>query len=417
MFNTDFLKQLTILYVEDDELAREQLNKTLQRLFKKVILAKNGEDGLAQYKLQSETFDLILSDINMPKLNGIDMLKEIRKTDLEIPFIFITARSEIEYLIEAINLNVSHYALKPVHTTDIIKTIEKVCYKKYIENRLEQSEHELQNYTDAINNIAIIFKMDKDGNFLYVNELFLKISQFQEEEILSLNLNHILHPDIPKKYIDEAWKNVKEGKMWKGNTKFLDKFKNLFYLNHSVFALENTQNEEYITIGFLTTQENIEKREFHKKVMLNIQERNKKIFDSQKQIHEKDYQLNQLKSYTQELELKLIEEKKKNKQQRLQVQFFEDKLTQITKEKDNLFNTFNDKYENLLLDNNKTKNEKDLLLKKYTHLEEHSSGLAKELSKTYEDLDKRNLELFNLKDLLKFRESQLKFIDPKLLNK
>ena len=74
MFNNEFLKKLSILYVEDDEMARNQLARTLNRLFKNVILANNGFDGLEKYikaKKDGIKIDLILSDVNMPKLNGL----------------------------------------------------------------------------------------------------------------------------------------------------------------------------------------------------------------------------------------------------------------------------------------------------------------------------------------------------------
>ena len=72
------------------------------------------------------------------------------------------------------------------------------------------------------------------------------------------------------------------GETWKGNTKYITKFQELFYLNATIFKIDHDDHDEYITIGFLTTQEQIEKREFHKKVMMNIKENKQKNFDNEK---------------------------------------------------------------------------------------------------------------------------------------
>ncbi len=99
MINRDFLKNLIILYVEDDEIAREKLAKILKRIFINVILAKNGLEGYVLFQeqqLSNEKIDLILSDINMPKMNGVKMLENIRSIDKEIPIIYTTS-NKLQY--------------------------------------------------------------------------------------------------------------------------------------------------------------------------------------------------------------------------------------------------------------------------------------------------------------------------------
>ena len=181
MFNKEFLKKLTILYVEDEALAREQLAKTLQRLFGTVLLAADGQEGFKVYQkhiASGEHIDLIVSDINMPNLNGIEMLEKIRETNKELPFIFTTARSETEYLLKAIELRVNHYALKPIDTDDIIMRIQTVCEKRYFERKLELTQGELKNYLRAIDNVAVVFKMREDGNIIFANECFLETTKY-----------------------------------------------------------------------------------------------------------------------------------------------------------------------------------------------------------------------------------------------
>ncbi|MEA3554934.1 MAG: response regulator [Campylobacterota bacterium] len=91
------LQQLNILYVEDDERIRESFTAIFN---KSVTIASDGEDGLEKYKtLKDENkFNIVISDINMPNMNGIEMLKEIREFDQDIPFIFTTAHADSSYL-------------------------------------------------------------------------------------------------------------------------------------------------------------------------------------------------------------------------------------------------------------------------------------------------------------------------------
>jgi len=84
-----FKKTLNILYIEDDITVRDVMSDILNDMFNNVIFAKNGEDGIKKFiNYNKEKIDLILSDIAMPKMDGIVMAKKIRKIDIDIPIIF-----------------------------------------------------------------------------------------------------------------------------------------------------------------------------------------------------------------------------------------------------------------------------------------------------------------------------------------
>lgn len=120
------LKNLTLLYVEDDNDTREASATILEDYVGKLIVAKNGKEALdllAQYQI-----DLILTDILMPKINGIEMIKKIRegKTNPQIPIVITTAHTETQYLLDAIHLRVDGYILKPIVIGDLLDTLTKV---------------------------------------------------------------------------------------------------------------------------------------------------------------------------------------------------------------------------------------------------------------------------------------------------
>lgn len=114
---------IKLLYVEDEAIIREQLERLLKRVVKDVITASNGEEGLKAFRENKP--DIIVTDIKMPQMTGLEMAREIREIDKAIPIIITTAHSESEFLLEAIEINVSDFLLKPVDTDNLISVIEK----------------------------------------------------------------------------------------------------------------------------------------------------------------------------------------------------------------------------------------------------------------------------------------------------
>ena len=88
----DRLSQITLLYVEDDELIREELAETLEFDVKELYIAENGIEGLKKFRQFMP--DIVISDVKMPKMNGLDMAREIRKISPNTPIIITTAFSD-----------------------------------------------------------------------------------------------------------------------------------------------------------------------------------------------------------------------------------------------------------------------------------------------------------------------------------
>ncbi|WP_457743289.1 EAL domain-containing response regulator [Sulfurimonas sp.] len=133
-----FAKKLKVLYIEDNSDARESTLGLLENIFDNVSTAINGEDGLEKFK--EGKFDLILTDINMPKMNGLEMINEIRKRDKDIPIIVISAYNESGYFIETIKMGVEGYLLKPINLKQFINMLQKSVEK--IELRYELLEYQ-----------------------------------------------------------------------------------------------------------------------------------------------------------------------------------------------------------------------------------------------------------------------------------
>ena len=117
------LKNYTILCVEDEDEIRKRLVNTLKYYFKEVYEASNADVGYELYYEYKPS--VIISDIEMPKKNGIQMVSEIREDDLSTIIIMLTAYSSEEYLLNLINLNINQYILKPVTSDNLLNAIIK----------------------------------------------------------------------------------------------------------------------------------------------------------------------------------------------------------------------------------------------------------------------------------------------------
>lgn len=116
------LKTIKILFVEDETDLITIISDTLSKLGADFVTANNGQEGLEKLK-DNPDIKLIVSDINMPVMNGIEMIKNIRESGSDIPCIIMSAHTEPEYLKSADELNVTDYILKPF---DFIKFINLV---------------------------------------------------------------------------------------------------------------------------------------------------------------------------------------------------------------------------------------------------------------------------------------------------
>jgi len=119
------LKELTILYCEDEEPVREVMVSVLGKLVRRLIVAEDGEQGLALFAQHADEIDIILTDISMPGMNGLEMVRTIKKTHPNLPVIVTTAFSNREFLLEAIDNNVDKYVLKPVDMAKLIEAINQ----------------------------------------------------------------------------------------------------------------------------------------------------------------------------------------------------------------------------------------------------------------------------------------------------
>jgi two-component system, OmpR family, response regulator VanR len=116
------LKEKSVLFAEDVINAKTEISNLLKILFKTVYNAKNGEEALILYEEKAP--DIIISNVIMPKMTGLNLVKKIRMNDYETPVILLSNHEEKEYLLDATNLSVDGYLIKPI---DLEKFTQSIC--------------------------------------------------------------------------------------------------------------------------------------------------------------------------------------------------------------------------------------------------------------------------------------------------
>ena len=112
-----------ILVVDDEESTRTGLSKILDKQGYRVVTAKNGIDALE--KLNQETCNLVITDMKMPEMDGIKLLKEIKQRDPQVGVIIVTAYGEVDSYLEAMNLGAFEYLNKPIKMDELKRVIDK----------------------------------------------------------------------------------------------------------------------------------------------------------------------------------------------------------------------------------------------------------------------------------------------------
>lgn len=120
-----FSQRLTLLYVEDNPQVREETIELFIPLFASVDIASDGIEGLDAYNKNS--YDLVITDINMPRLNGVEMIERIREIHPEQKIIAISAHDEPAILLDLIRKGINSFILKPINLDDMITTLYPVC--------------------------------------------------------------------------------------------------------------------------------------------------------------------------------------------------------------------------------------------------------------------------------------------------
>ncbi len=201
-------RKISVLVVEDDaEIARE-LNFLLGDIFSTVNVAVDGVDALEKYNnyfnLNEKYYDLIISDIQMPNMNGIELIKNIYKTNSKQKVIVLSAHSESDYLIELINMGIFQFVSKPINYNTFLSLIYKVS-KEIYESIYKSEPTKVSNIIKLAENLV----WNRELKHLILNDEICKLTK-KELVLLDLLLRVPDKTYTNEEIMDILWKDSSE---------------------------------------------------------------------------------------------------------------------------------------------------------------------------------------------------------------
>ncbi len=183
----NFIKKLDILYVEDEDRVRALLEKRLKREFGVIYTAQNGEIGL--YKFETHRPRLVITDIRMPVMDGLEMISHIKAKSPNTKIIITTAHSDSSFMMRSIEIGIDKYILKPINLEEFIYAIKKLCFSIY--NEKIAGEYQLNNLAEQTNkSVKNIFEttlldmpnpaaLYVDKKPIFINKAFIQLFDAQ----------------------------------------------------------------------------------------------------------------------------------------------------------------------------------------------------------------------------------------------
>ena len=195
--------KISLLFVEDEEVARKAISEIIGRRVTDLFVASNATEALGIYKKRKP--DLVLTDIQMPGMDGLQMVEKIKQINPQVKIIMMTAYTDTNYLLKSIDLQVDGYIVKPVRKDKLLSTINKQADIILLEKKIKEQKQELIKSEQKFRELAdmlpqTIFEADIKGNITYVNKQgFASFGYSPDVTKAGFNvLSALLPEDIPR---------------------------------------------------------------------------------------------------------------------------------------------------------------------------------------------------------------------------
>jgi two-component system NtrC family sensor kinase len=180
-----------ILYIESDEIQRKTVSSALRSKGYRVTVAASEQIGFRLF--EKKTFDVILCDLNLPKIDGIEVLERIRCINLNIPFIIFAARGSVAQAKKAIKKGATHFVLKPKDIHEIVIIIEQVIERNKLQKVSSDSQAFMQTVIENVPDI--IYSLNPKGEFISLSPSVEHVMGYKPSELMGVSVFKIIHPN------------------------------------------------------------------------------------------------------------------------------------------------------------------------------------------------------------------------------
>ena len=262
---------LSILIVEDENQVKEFLCLLIAKRFpgSTIHQAENGEQGVELF--QEHRPDIVITDLSMPVMDGIEMAGKIRALDPGAFIIATTARSDTRYLLDAIKTGINRYVLKPIEIATLLEYIED-CQARIISSRRIKAQQEhirmLSLAVEQSTNMIII--ADARGNVEYLNPMFTGITGFDQEEVVGQSLRVLMAGATPVDSYEILRSAISRGFEWRGEFMHRKKDGGLLCVEASVSTVAT---EEGYAARIVAVLQDISERKQAEKNLLQLNDK------------------------------------------------------------------------------------------------------------------------------------------------
>ncbi len=242
------LKGISVLYVEDDDETREELALVLQNWFKHFYVARDGQEGLRLYKEYRP--DIVISDIQMPKMNGLSMSADIKQINPGQEVVILSAYNDVEFLFRALELDIKHYITKPISIERLLDKLLEITQQMQLVMEVKRNRKLLEQYKLLVDEKAIVAKVNLQGRISYVNKQFCLLSGYSEEELLGQHYLFSLANNGQEATLSDLKTILLENKKWQGILKKKSKNGEIYIVDVMVVAIvdDNDNIEEFVAL-------------------------------------------------------------------------------------------------------------------------------------------------------------------------
>ncbi len=249
---------ISILLVEDEADTREILSRmlTIKLPGIRLLCAENGKSGLELY--QEHRPDLVITDINMPLMDGLSMAGAIREQHPETHIIVLTAYDDTNYLLHAIEAGISHYVLKPINQRKLFASIDRCIDSIRMKRQVREQENFIRKLSRAVDRSpSMVMITACDGTVEYVNQKFSDVTGFAGCEVVGRDLRSLFAGRVADDMTEELWKSISSGKEWRGELQNRTKGGERYW--ESV-AISSIVDEQGAITNFVIEKEDITRR-------------------------------------------------------------------------------------------------------------------------------------------------------------
>lgn len=252
----DSCENISLLYVEDDALTRENVSSVLKRCVSTLYTASDARAGIELFQIHHP--DIVVTDITMPGMNGLEMARTIRRIAPEAEIVILTAFNDTEFLLECISIGITRYLPKPVDLEELSGTIRECSAQVRKIKRHKQQEDATLLLSQALSQAPTPFMITgTDGTIEYVNDMFSRMTGYRPEDLIGQTPRILKSGTTPPELYQDLWQTITAGKEWSGELANRKKDGQLYWEEMRIRPLRSADGS---VTGFLEACQDITER-------------------------------------------------------------------------------------------------------------------------------------------------------------